>query len=99
MTTPSPIRIAVDIGGTFTDSVLMVGEDATPATAKTLTTHDNPTRGALAGVRRVVYSSSSAVYGALLLSAGTGPDYGQRLKQIVHLGLDLDPAEIGLPTK
>jgi N-methylhydantoinase A len=47
-------RVAVDIGGTFTDAVLVASDDEVLATAKTLTTHDSPTQGALAGVRQVV---------------------------------------------
>jgi N-methylhydantoinase A len=54
MTTPSILRIAVDIGGTFTDTVLIAGDDRILATAKTLTTNDNPSTGAFAGVKRVV---------------------------------------------
>ena len=54
MTTPSALRIAIDIGGTFTDTVLIAGDDRILATAKTLTTNDNPSTGAFAGVKRVV---------------------------------------------
>ncbi len=46
-------RIAVDIGGTFTDTVLVDADNQVIATAKTATTPDNPTQGALAGVRLV----------------------------------------------
>ncbi len=48
------LRIAVDIGGTFTDTVLVAAGDDILSTAKTLTTHDDPTDAALAGVRQVV---------------------------------------------
>ena len=37
------IRLAVDIGGTFTDAALEVSEHQ--YTAKTLTTHDSPESG------------------------------------------------------
>ncbi|MEE9589917.1 MAG: hydantoinase/oxoprolinase family protein [Hyphomicrobiaceae bacterium] len=47
------LRLAVDIGGTFTDAVLVAGNGEVLATTKTLTTHDNPTKGALASVRDV----------------------------------------------
>lgn len=48
------LRMAVDIGGTFTDTVL-VGEDGQIlATTKTPTTPENPSLGALNGVRRVL---------------------------------------------
>ena len=39
MSTKSPLRLAVDIGGTFTDTVL-TGGDQVLATAKTLTTDE-----------------------------------------------------------
>ena len=45
------LRIAVDIGGTFTDSVLMDADGRVLASTKTLTTHAAPARGALDGVR------------------------------------------------
>jgi N-methylhydantoinase A len=51
---PARTRVAVDIGGTFTDAVLVAGNDEVLATAKTLTTHDGPTQGALAGVEQVM---------------------------------------------
>ena len=47
------LRMAVDIGGTFTDMVLVDEDNAILATAKTPTTA-NPTEGALAGVRQVI---------------------------------------------
>lgn len=50
MTIHSDYRIAVDIGGTFTDTVLVRGSDVLTS-AKTLTTHDAPADGAIAGVR------------------------------------------------
>ena len=51
---PARLRLAVDIGGTFTDTVLVAGEVQVLATAKTLTAHHNPTESALQGVRQVV---------------------------------------------
>ena len=50
-------RIAVDIGGTFTDTVLVDKNNQVLATAKTATTHSNPTDGALEGVSVVVEDS------------------------------------------
>ncbi|MCZ6588243.1 MAG: hydantoinase/oxoprolinase family protein [Alphaproteobacteria bacterium] len=47
------LRMAVDIGGTFTDMVLVDDDNVILATAKTPTTV-NPTAGALAGVRQVI---------------------------------------------
>lgn len=54
-----PLRVAVDIGGTFTDTVLMRGADAVVATAKTLTTHSNPADGALVGVQDALRMASA----------------------------------------
>ncbi|MGJ8618361.1 MAG: hydantoinase/oxoprolinase N-terminal domain-containing protein, partial [Sulfitobacter sp.] len=48
------LRLAVDIGGTFTDTVLIDGQGAILATTKTPTTPANPTLGALAGAERVL---------------------------------------------
>ena len=48
------LRLAVDIGGTFTDTVLGDGQGHILATTKTPTTLDNPTLGALAGVEHVL---------------------------------------------
>ncbi|MGB0848279.1 MAG: hydantoinase/oxoprolinase family protein, partial [Thiolinea sp.] len=47
-------RIAVDIGGTFTDTVLVDAGNRVIATAKTATTPGNPTQGALAGVHLAI---------------------------------------------
>ncbi len=49
MTTQSGLRIAIDIGGTFTDTVLVDRDGVILATAKTPTTPDSPTTGALEG--------------------------------------------------
>lgn len=51
------LRLAVDIGGTFTDTVLMSGPERILGSTKTLTTHENPADGALEGVRRVIEHS------------------------------------------
>ena len=50
----SHLRLAVDIGGTFTDTVLVDNVGKVLASTKTLTTHSNPADGSLAGVRRVL---------------------------------------------
>jgi N-methylhydantoinase A len=54
-------RVAVDIGGTFTDTVLVDGTGTVVASTKTLTDHDNPGAGALEGLRRVVAEAGIAV--------------------------------------
>lgn len=41
-------RLAIDIGGTFTDIAIEVGSDI--RTAKTLTTHDRPVEGVIRGI-------------------------------------------------
>ena len=41
-------RLAVDIGGTFTDIAIALGDDI--LTAKTLTTHERPVEGVLRGI-------------------------------------------------
>ncbi len=57
--TDTGLRLAVDIGGTFTDTVLMDGAGALLATAKSPTTPGDPTRGALDGARRVIAASGA----------------------------------------
>ncbi|MDG1431014.1 MAG: hydantoinase/oxoprolinase family protein [Paracoccaceae bacterium] len=51
-------RLAVDIGGTFSDTVLVNEQARIVATAKTPTTPDNPALGALEGVNRVLKSAA-----------------------------------------
>lgn len=48
------LRLAIDIGGTFTDTVLVDDKGAVLATTKTPTTPENPTLGALSGAERVL---------------------------------------------
>ena len=50
----SDLRLATDVGGTFTDTVLTDSAANVLAATKTLTTHENPAMGALAGVRRAL---------------------------------------------
>lgn len=54
-------RIAVDIGGTFTDTVLIGAKNRILASCKTPTTQENPTEGAMDGVRRVLNEGSIAI--------------------------------------
>ena len=53
------LRLAVDIGGTFTDTVLMSDAETILGSTKTLTTHSNPAKGAMQGVRRVLAHSGA----------------------------------------
>ena len=46
--------MAIDIGGTFTDTVLMDGNTKLVASTKTATTPNQPTLGALEGARYVL---------------------------------------------
>ncbi|WP_299897400.1 hydantoinase/oxoprolinase family protein [uncultured Ruegeria sp.] len=52
--TTQALRLAIDIGGTFTDTVLVSGEETILASTKTLTTHHNPADGAMQGAARVM---------------------------------------------
>ncbi|MEL6478246.1 MAG: hydantoinase/oxoprolinase family protein [Pseudomonadota bacterium] len=51
MTDPGSPRLAIDIGGTFTDTVLIDDRQTLLASAKTPTTPEAPARGAVAGAR------------------------------------------------
>jgi N-methylhydantoinase A len=53
------LRVAVDIGGTFTDTVLVNEHDQILATTKTPTTPGNPTLGALQGVQHVMSDANA----------------------------------------
>jgi N-methylhydantoinase A len=55
------LRLSVDVGGTFTDTVLCGEGGQLLATAKTLTTHASPVRGAMAGVEHVLATSGHAI--------------------------------------
>ena len=57
----SRLRIAVDIGGTFTDVVLADADNRILATTKTPTTAANPTIGALTGVEQVIAEAGAAM--------------------------------------
>ena len=58
MHTKTGFRLAVDIGGTFTDTVLMGDQGRILATTKTPTTQENPAHGALDGVSRVLATAA-----------------------------------------
>ncbi len=63
------LRIAVDIGGTFTD-VVLDGAGAA-VTAKVLTTYDDPANGVLAGIRQALAEAGAAPGDVRLLLHGT----------------------------
>ena len=54
MHTPNGPRLAIDIGGTFTDAVLSDSDGGIVATAKTPTTPNDPTLGAVHGAQHVL---------------------------------------------
>lgn len=63
------MKIAVDIGGTFTDVVLE--GDNLNASTKVLTTHDAPERGALTGVLQLLAETESRAADVELVIHGT----------------------------
>lgn len=63
------VRLAVDIGGTFTDVALEYGADR--ATAKVLTTPTAPEEAVIAGVHRVLTEAAVAPEGVELVIHGT----------------------------
>ncbi len=84
------LRLAVDIGGTFTDTVLMEGETVL-ATTKTPTTPQNPTLGALEGVTHVMESRDWAdvtgfVHGTTLATNALIERRGARVATITNDG-------------
>ncbi|ASP23492.1 acetophenone carboxylase gamma subunit (plasmid) [Antarctobacter heliothermus] len=54
MTADPRIRIGVDVGGTFTDFVLVDGKRGVIFTGKQLTTHSDPSQAICEGVERIV---------------------------------------------
>ena len=59
MPSPRALRLAIDIGGTFTDTVLADGGGRILAAAKTATTPAEPALGALEGARRALTGASA----------------------------------------
>ena len=57
MTFFQSLRIAIDIGGTFTDTVLVRGQEEILASSKNLTSAANPADGAREGTKRVMQQS------------------------------------------
>jgi N-methylhydantoinase A len=62
-------RLAIDIGGTFTDVVLQHGTGL--ATAKVLTTHDDPTIAVFAGIEETLAKAGVAAASVALVVHGT----------------------------
>jgi len=61
MTLPPSLRIAIDIGGTFTDTVLIRGQEEILASSKNLTTAADPAEAAREGAKRVMQLSGCTV--------------------------------------
>jgi len=65
-------RVAIDIGGTFTDVVLeRAGDDAERITTKVLTTYDDPANGVMQGLDRVLAIAGAEPGNATLILHGT----------------------------
>lgn len=62
-------RIAIDIGGTFTDAVMQIG--AARYTAKVLTTPVNPAEGFMHGIAQLLAQTSVAPADVALITHGT----------------------------
>ena len=68
---PSRYRLGVDIGGTFTDLVLLDTASGALAVGKTLTTPDDPSRGVRRGIEEVLAKASATVSEVDVLIHGT----------------------------
>ncbi|WP_426441055.1 hydantoinase/oxoprolinase family protein [Bradyrhizobium genosp. P] len=55
------LRIGVDVGGTFTDFVLLDSPTGKVRFGKELTTHDDPSRGILDGLQKLLDSHSQSI--------------------------------------
>lgn len=67
----SRLRLAIDIGGTFTDSVLVDQNNSVVASTKTLTSHKDPSLAAFDGARSVLDSAGVSLDAVALLIHGT----------------------------
>lgn len=101
MTSKPDLRVAVDIGGTFTDTVLMETEGGIVATNKTPTTPAEPTIGALEGVTRVLADAkrdwtelTGFIHGTTLATNSLIERRGARVVSITNTGFR-DILEIG----
>lgn len=71
MSQSNRLRLAIDIGGTFTDSVIVDADDDLIASNKTLTSHQNPAIAALDGAQQVVAQAGVSLSSIELLVHGT----------------------------
>ena len=93
MHTNSGLRLAIDIGGTFTDTVLMDGRSRIVATAKTPTTPVQPALGALDGARHVLHAAGAGwdqitgmIHGTTLATNALIERRGARLATVTTAG-------------
>lgn len=93
MNTAHGLRIATDIGGTFTDTVLVDDLDRVIASCKTLTTHEDPSNGALSGALRVLIAAGrhlgeikNFIHGATLATNALLEHRGSRVATVTTEG-------------
>jgi len=93
MTPSNGLRLAIDIGGTFTDTVLMAPDLRVLATTKTPTTTDAPAIGALEGARHVLDAAgvkmaqiSGFIHGTTLATNALIERRGARVATITTAG-------------
>jgi N-methylhydantoinase A len=65
------LKIGIDVGGTFTDVVLVNTQTGTTSIAKVPSTPESPVKGALAGIRRVLEISRSKPEQVAFIGHGT----------------------------
>ena len=101
MTFFQSLRIAIDIGGTFTDTVLVRGQDRILASNKNLTTAANPADGGREGAKQVTQQSgcgldevSGFIHGTTLATNALIERQGARVATITTEGFR-DILEIG----
>ncbi|MFK7754140.1 MAG: hydantoinase/oxoprolinase family protein [Sedimentitalea sp.] len=87
------LRLAIDIGGTFTDTVLMGPNQQVLGSSKTLTTHDAPALGAIEGAQRVMAQTgrpfsdvTGMIHGTTLATNALIERRGARLASITTQG-------------
>ncbi len=90
---PTRYRIGFDIGGTFTDFILLDPETESVRLHKTLTTPDDPSRGALAGLDELVTAAgitlaevTDIVHGTTLVTNALIERRGAKLGLITTAG-------------
>jgi N-methylhydantoinase A/oxoprolinase/acetone carboxylase beta subunit len=70
-TSPASLQLAVDIGGTFTDVVLLDERGRREVIEKVLTTHGDPAAGVMAGVRQALARATVDLAAVRFLIHGT----------------------------